>query len=201
MFHFQRFRVILQIYSKRAEEMPKDLLTEEKLRLRALEPGDVDFLLAMENDPAVWKVSNTIAPYSRFQIEQYVLNAPSDVLANRQLRLMIDIPGQNNQWITAGAVDLFDFDPLHLRAGIGILILEKYRNQGIGLQALQILVRYAFTTLGLHQLYGNISMENKSSIRLFEKLGFLACGTRKEWLREGFAWKDECMFQLLNHES
>jgi hypothetical protein len=80
--------------------MINNLLDEEKLRLRALEPGDVDFLLAMENDSSVWKVSNTLAPYSRFQIEQYVLNAPNDVFTNRQLRLMIDIPDQENHWKT-----------------------------------------------------------------------------------------------------
>jgi diamine N-acetyltransferase len=181
--------------------MINNLLDEEKLRLRALEPGDVDFLLAMENDSSVWKVSNTLAPYSRFQIEQYVLNAPNDVFTNRQLRLMIDIPDQENHWKTVGAVDLFDVDPLHRRAGIGILVLEKHRNQGAGLQALQILIRYAFGTLNLHQLYGNISTDNTASIRIFEKLGFLACGTRKEWLREGTEWKDESMFQLLNHEA
>ena len=180
--------------------MTNYLLTGTNVRLRALEPKDVDLLFEMENDTSVWQVSSTLAPYSKFQLEQYVLNAPNDVYTNHQLRLMIDLldPVKGNQ--TAGAVDIYDLDPLHQRAGVGILIIEPFRNKGIGNQAMEILISYAFTTLRLNQLFCNISNDNEPSIRLFKKLGFQLCGVKKEWLRDGEFWKDELMFQLLSHE-
>ncbi len=59
------------------------------------------------------------------------------------------------------------------RAGIGILIKdEKDRNKGIGTEALQLLINYCFIHLNLHQLYCNISEDNKASIKLFKKQGF-----------------------------
>ncbi|MEI6435343.1 MAG: GNAT family N-acetyltransferase [Bacteroidota bacterium] len=180
--------------------MTNNLLTGTNLRLRALEPEDIDFLFDMENDTSIWQVSNTNAPFSRFQLEQYVLNAPNDIYTNRQLRLMIDFIDPANKKQTVGAIDLFDFDPLHKRAGIGILIIKPFREKEIAQQAMEILIRYAFTNLGLHQLFCNISMDNEPSVRLFEKLGFKRCSVKKEWLRDGANWKDEWMFQLLCHE-
>lgn len=171
-----------------------------KIYLRAPEPVDVDVLYDMENDTAVWRVSNTFAPFSRFQIEQYVLGSPNDIFANRQLRLLIDIMEDDRTRQTAGAIDLFDIDPFHRRAGIGILVREPFRGKGIAAEAISMVVHYAFSTLGLHQLYCNISSDNTPSIRLFERQGFVRCGMKQEWLRDGAGWKDELMFQLINHE-
>jgi diamine N-acetyltransferase len=52
-----------------------DLLSLDKVSLRALEPSDIDFLCEIENDTSAWKMSNTLAPFSRFQIEQYVFES------------------------------------------------------------------------------------------------------------------------------
>ncbi len=97
-----------------------------------------------------------------------------------------------------GVIDLFDFDPFHLRAGVGILVYEpEYRRKGYASQALDILVRYAFEVLRLHQLYCNIPVGNAPSRRLFEKCGFVSCGLKKEWLRTPKGWEDEWELQLI----
>ena len=173
-------------------------MREENIHLRAVEPGDVDVLLELENDPSVWRVSNTLAPYSRIQIEQYVLGAPNDIQANRQLRLMIDYAEPAQEMITAGAVDLFDIDLLHRRAGIGIIVSAQYRGKGIAAAALNILCKYAFETLNLRQLYCNISADNNASVALFEKSGFARCGVKKQWLAQRDGWTDEYMYQRIN---
>ena len=165
-----------------------------------MEPGDVDVLLEMENDPSVWRVSNTSAPFSRFQIEQYVLGAPNDIQANRQLRMMIDYDEPVHKMITAGAVDLFDIDLFHRRAGIGIVVSTRYREKGIAAAALNILCKYAFETLNLHQLYCSISADNSASVALFEKGGFTRCGVRKQWLARQGGWTDEYMYQRINQD-
>ena len=181
--------------------MKNSILTGPNLRLRALEPGDVDLLYAWENDTAIWNVSNTLTPFSKFQLEEYVLNSQNDIFTARQLRLIVVLTKSDEGEMPVGTIDLFDFDPFHLRAGVGILVREPYRKNGFALEALQILIRYAFTSLRLHQIFCNISPENASSIRLFKKIGFERSGIKREWNNYRGKWEDEWMFQLINHDA
>src|ERR1043166_7160915 len=92
----------------------------ETISLRALEPSDIDLLYQWENDTDSWLVSNTTTPFSRFVLEQYIATAHLDIYTSKQLRLMVCNPENK----AVGCIDLFDFEPLHLRAGIGILIAD-----------------------------------------------------------------------------
>lgn len=173
------------------------MLEGKNLILRALEPADVDILYDWENDHQLWYLSNTITPFSRFTLEQYILNAHQDIYTTKQLRLMIDKkePDQNSP---IGSIDLFDFDPTNKRAGIGILISENERNKGYASEALELLIKYCFNTLQLHQIYCNISVDNNVSIKLFEKHNFSLAGQKKEWLYIDEKWVDESILQLIN---
>lgn len=64
-------------------------LKGDSVYLRALEPNDLEFVYAMENDETIWEVSNTQTPYSRFLIRQYLENAQQDIYEAKQLRLAI----------------------------------------------------------------------------------------------------------------
>jgi diamine N-acetyltransferase len=99
---------------------------------------------------------------------------------------------------TIGTIDLFDFDPMHKRAGIGILIADsKERKKGYASDALDVLIKYSFQTLQLHQLYCNITEDNLDSIKLFQSKGFELIGTKKDWLIYPSGAKNELMFQLI----
>jgi diamine N-acetyltransferase len=167
----------------------------KNLSLRAPEPADIDLLYLWENDTSIWHLSNTVNPFSRHILEEYILNAQQDIYTAKQLRLMISLIKTGE---TIGCIDLFDFDPINMRAGIGILITEKYRNKGYATEALSILIKYAFLTLNLHQLYCNITADNKESMKLFEKHNFKIIGLKKEWIHFNSNWIDEHMLQLLN---
>ena len=176
------------------------ILEGRRVKLRAMEPGDVERLYNWENDTAIWSVSNTLAPFSRFQLEQYVLGGTQDIFTTKQLRLMVDLVSSPGGITTIGSIDLFDYDPFHRRAGTGILITEPFRSRGHAFEAMNLLIRYAFGLLDLHQLYCNIAPGNALSVRLFRKLGFRRCAIKKEWVREGQDWQDEWMFQLIRHD-
>ena len=174
-----------------------NLLSFGKISLRPLEPEDIDLLYRWENDTEVWTVSNTKTPYSKYILAQYIKESAKDIYETKQLRLII----QNENQEAIGAIDLFDFEPYHLRAGVGILIHnEGDRNKGYATDALKALSGYVIETLGLRQLYANISEDNLKSINLFEKCGFIKVGTKKQWLKISDGWKDEILFQkILNH--
>ncbi|MBU3822544.1 GNAT family N-acetyltransferase [Flavobacteriaceae bacterium XHP0103] len=164
--------------------------------LRALEPEDLEFVHEVENDESIWEISNTQTPYSRFLIKQYLENAHKDIFEVKQLRLVIS----NYDDKPLGLIDIFDFDFKNKRAGLGIVIKkETDRDKGYGREALQLLINYSFTHLGLHQLYCNISEENKASIKLFAKLGFESVGLKKDWNYTNGSFKNEYLFQLINN--
>lgn len=176
-------------------------MPETEILLRAVEPYDIDVLYRWENDPGIWRVSNTITPFSRFILEKYIENAHLDIYQAKQLRLMIDVSENKGDPRTVGTVDLFDFDPFHNRAGVGILIGDQSdRKKGIATLALIKFIDYSFNTLQLHQLYCNITMGNDDSLKLFKKCGFKVTGRKSEWIKTPAGYVDEILLQLLNVE-
>jgi len=171
-------------------------LTGDTLYLRALEPEDLDFIYLLENNETMWEVSNTQTPYSRFLIRQYLENAHQDIYEAKQLRLAICIKGS---FEALGLIDLFDFDPVNNRAGVGIIINDvTNRNKGVGKEALGLVIQYAFTKLQLHQLYANIDLANVASTALFTNFGFKQIGVKKDWNKRGNLYFDEVLYQLIN---
>ncbi|HNP32103.1 MAG TPA: GNAT family N-acetyltransferase [Flavobacterium sp.] len=167
----------------------------KNIHLRALEPEDLEFVYAIENDENIWEVSNTITPYSKFLIRQYLENAHQDIFEAKQLRLTICKKGNSE---AIGLIDLFDFDPKNKRAGVGIIIQNEIdRNSGFGKEALGLVIDYAFEQLQLHQLYANIGTENKASLSLFTTFGFVEIGVKKDWNYNNNAFQDEALFQLI----
>ena len=165
------------------------------VHLRALEPADLDFLYALENDTSIWEISGTTKPYSKKVLQFYLDNAHRDIYEVKQLRLCIC----DKEDVCLGLIDLFDFDPKNARVGMGIVIANpEQRNKGIGAEAISLLCDYVFSTLHLHQVYANILEDNEASINLFTKLGFEAIGTKKEWVRTREGFKNEIMYQKLS---
>lgn len=175
----------------------KKYLENDVVSLRAIEAEDIELLYKWENDEETWEVSHTVVPFSKYILALYIKNSDKDIYETKQLRLMID----SGNGKTVGAIDMFDFDPLNARAGIGILIYSKDdRSKGYASAALGLVIGYCFKKLKLHQLYSNIDTSNGSSIQLFKKFGFEICGTKKHWLQSDSGWKDEYLLQLINPE-
>ena len=110
-------------------------------RLRALEPDDLDTMYRWENDTNIWRVSGTTAPFSRHSLMRLIDEQRFDIYATRQQRLVIETT-DTPQPAMAGAVDLFEFDPQNLRAGVGIMTAPEMRGRGYGADALKALERY-----------------------------------------------------------
>ena len=170
-------------------------LNGKHINLRALEPTDLEFLFETENDESFWEVSNTQKPFSKHILIQYLNNAQQDIFEAKQLRLMIV---ENSSNTSVGMIDVFDFEPKHKRAGVGILINSTFENKGYASEALELLLNYGFTHLDLHQAYANITEGNLKSISLFEKQGFKKIGVKKDWIYSNKTFKNELLYQLIN---
>jgi diamine N-acetyltransferase len=166
------------------------------IKLRALEPEDLELLYEWENNDSNWIISNTITPFSKYILKRYLENSHKNIYETGQLRLMID---HIQDKISIGTIDIFDFDPFHKRAGLGILIAnEAYRRKGCASMSLACLIEYCFKTLQLHQLYCNILANNTESMDLFKNQGFVQTGQKTDWIKTSDNYLDEYFFQLIN---
>jgi diamine N-acetyltransferase len=168
-------------------------LLGENIVLRALEPEDLNFLFTAENNELFWEISSTQTPYSKYILEKYIENSHQDIYEAKQYRFVIC----NTENIPVGMIDLFDFNPQHLRIGIGILLIPEHQNKGYGIEALELIIDYAFSYLNVHQIYANITSDNIKSISLFEKFNFKPCGIKKDWIYSKSNFKDEILYQLI----
>ena len=162
-------------------------------RLRALEPSDIELMYLWENDPAVWRVGGTTSPLSLQRLAQFIEEQSYDLYATKQMRLIIEAEG-----IAVGTLDIVDFDPQHLRFGIGILVYApEARGKGYARAAIEAVKRYARETLALKQIWASVAEDNEASIALFEGCGFELCGRRKAWLRRHNGYIAQLEYQCM----
>ncbi|MDR2791704.1 MAG: GNAT family N-acetyltransferase [Tannerellaceae bacterium] len=177
-------------------------LKDETVQLRALEPEDLPFLYRWENDTDLWTLGNTVAPYSRHTLTEYLADARRDVYDTRQLRLVIETLPDH---LSVGLIDLFDLDIHNQRAAVGIFIIPAYRKKGIGAAALRLLADYAFRFLHLHQLYAHVPADNAESLALFRHCGYQSGGRLSQWaIHPSGLFADVFLLQLissLGHQS
>lgn len=172
------------------------LLENNRIRLRALEPEDLDFLYKWENNTEWWGVGSTLTPYSRYHLKEYIAESHRDIYELKQLRLVVEL---KENGLPVGLVDLYDFDPRHKRAGVGILLDTHFQKNGLATDALQLIKEYAFTHLNLHQLFAFIPVKNEASQKLFTRCGFDTTGKLTDWLCINDTFEDVLVLQLLNH--
>lgn len=155
------------------------------LRLRKIEPSDLPFLYQWENDATMWADSDTHNPLSRHDLHQYIENTTGDIYRDGQLRLIIEESQLSTKVV--GCIDLFDFDARNRKAAIGMYIAPEARGKGVGKQAVQLLLDYAFDFLHLRMVYAIISVHNIACSHIYEQMGFRPSSPLANWTLEGDA--------------
>lgn len=172
------------------------MLSANQITLRAPEPEDVDTLYIWENDRDAAEGWPGAAPVSRLQVWNYVHNYDADPLRAGELRLVITDSATGNR---LGQIDLLEIDRVNSRAGVAVYVAPEHRRRRIGTAALKLTVNYAMHTLGLHQLWAEVAVDNAPSMALFATAGFKPCGRLRSWIRRGHAaWTDVILLQRLN---
>lgn len=166
---------------------------KSKIKLRALEIDDLEWINKIENDQENWKYSNTISPLSKEKITDYINNYRIDFFETKEIKFIISTT-QNSP---LGIVDLYDFNPVHRRASVGVIVDKKFQNNGIAKKALILLEEWAINRLGINQFYANVAEENLISIRLFEGLDYDKLCLKKDWNFYNGKFNNEFTFQKI----
>lgn len=171
------------------------MLQTADIKLRACEPNDLPLMYQWENNSDYWLLSDTTKPFSNYTISEFIKQDQNDIFTTRQQRFVIELLNPIKQ---IGFIDLYQFEPVHRRAGVGILIGDlSEQKKGYAAQSIECLKNYANTVLNMHQLYCYIQVSNKSSLSLFQKAGFKECGSLKDWLINKNESQDVIMLQYI----
>ncbi|MDR1372024.1 MAG: GNAT family N-acetyltransferase [Dysgonamonadaceae bacterium] len=171
-------------------------LSNSRLFIRALEPEDLDVLYRWENDTDIWRYGSSIKPYSRFALEEYIADSVQSILTVKQLRMMIV---EKDTDMAVGTLDLYDYDPINLRAGVGILLDSRVRRRGYGKESLEMLHSYSEHFLNIHSHYAYIQKGNTASYKLFYSCGYKKSGLLKDWLKTGSGFADVIIMQRIGY--
>lgn len=162
------------------------------VRLRAMEPEDLDALYRIENDRDVWDVGENNVPYSRYILHDYIANASADIYADKQVRMVVE----NKEGLLVGVADVVNFCPSHARAEVSIVICREHRKKGYARAAIRQIMEYALRTLHLHQLYAVVREDNMPSLNLFSSLGFKSKMVLEDWLFDGKDYHNAVVMQF-----
>ncbi|MCR4919706.1 MAG: GNAT family N-acetyltransferase [Prevotella sp.] len=163
-----------------------------EIKLRALEPEDLELLYQIENQPELWRDGITNVPYSRHVLREFILNSTADIYRDGQVRLMVE----NAQGQVVGMADLVNFSPAHRRAELGLLILPDHRHRGYATATIDRLRSYASQTLYLHQMYSIVDSSNTRCAAMFASLGLKPQARLPQWLYDGHTYRDALMYVI-----
>jgi len=165
----------------------------EKIVLKAVEPEDLGLMYIIENDSSLWKYGHCNVPYSLYSLRRFIEENRSDVFADGQVRFAIHL----KEGGVVGFVDLQNFSAVHMRAEVGIVIMEDAQGCGYATDALGVLATYAREILHMHHLYAVVSTDNGKACKLFHRSGYTCAATLPQWLRKGDGFADASLFSLL----
>lgn len=152
------------------------------VKLRKIEPSDLPYLYQWENDASAWADGNNHNPLSQQDMRDYIASTTGDIYKDGQLRLIIE-----DENVTVGCIDLFDFDPRNRKAALGMYIAPEYRGKGVGSKALEQLEAYAFGHLNLRLLYAVIATSNTPCSALYRTAGYTPSSPLQGWTLESDA--------------
>ena len=100
-----------------------------------------------------------------------------------------------------GSCQLHSVDHVHRSAELQIRIGNtSQRGRGYGLEAVRLLLEFAFNDLNLHRVYLHVFSTNTAAIRLYEKAGFKKEGMLREAAHINGKYIDVAVMGILRDE-
>lgn len=145
-------------------------------RLRELERGDLERINMWRNDPDL--IACLGAPYR--YINGDVDKAWYDkYLSTRNNSVRCAIVGDDDEIM--GLISLLDIDSVNRSASLHIMIgSAENRGKGLGTFAVRSMIDHAFFNLNLRRIELGVLETNRPAIRLYEKVGFVREGLKRQ---------------------
>ena len=169
----------------------KPMLTGKRVVLRPLTVEDVPAVLATGVDPEVRRLTGT---HRRFTTQQ-VHDAITEWIDRDDRIDMAVIDKATGQY--AGEVVLNELDTDNLSCNFRIALASGHTGLGLGTEATRLMLSYAFDIIGVHRVELDVYAFNPRARRVYEKIGFVYEGARRQALRWRGEWIDAHVMAML----
>ncbi len=113
-------------------------------------------------------------PYKIDDALKFIKSSCDDFRLHKSITFAIDYKNKfQSVRLLVGIIAIKDIDYVNKKANIGYWIGQQYHGKGIATECIELVVNYAFDVLGLKEISAYVFPENKPSIRVLEKNGFV----------------------------
>ena len=172
----------------------KPTLTGKRVILRPVTVDDVPGLAAMVADPEGSRLAGTHATFTDDQLRAWYATR-----GDQSDRLDLAVVDRETGSY-AGEVVLNDLDDINLSCGFRISLGPAARGRGLGTEATRLVVRYAIEEVGLHRVELEVYAFNPRAQAVYERVGFVREGVRRDALRWDGEWIDAITMSILSTE-
>ncbi|MFJ9814533.1 GNAT family N-acetyltransferase [Streptomyces sp. NPDC101151] len=173
----------------------KPVLTGRTTVLRPFTEADADIMWQIISDPEV--VRFTYDPSTELTLERVRSWYGSRADAPDRLDLAVTDPATGE---VLGEVVLNEYDADARSCTFRTLIGPRGRGRGVGTEAARLIVGHGFGELGLHRIELGAYADNRRALHVYEKVGFVVEGVRRETQRRNGEWADEVIMAILDRE-
>lgn len=168
----------------------------ERVRLRAIEPGDWETFFAWNRDDEQTRNLYFIPlPQSQEAVRRWAEQEAVRRPEGDNFRFVIEHAGE-----VVGDLTTHDCDARVGKLSYGLNIRREHRREGFASDAIRIVLRYYFRELRYQKATVGAFSFNEASIRLHEKLGFQQEGRLRRTVYTDGRYFDELIFGLTVEE-
>ena len=171
------------------------MIQGKRLTLRAIERDDLPRYVVWLND---LEVIHHLKTYPPMNLEDETDWYESQRKDGSTLNLAIVVSDEERH---IGSVSLMKINQREQNAELGIMIGDKTCwGQGYGREAIQLLLRYGFTTLNLHRIYLRVDASHTPAIRCYLSCGFVEEGRLRDVVFRQGRFEDQLIMSVLRPE-
>lgn len=169
-------------------------LTTPRLRLRGLEEGDADFILAHFSDPEVCLYLKDAEPLTSREQALGLISYFADPQRARACRWGICLRDTGQ---IVGTCGFLHYDAYHHSAEIGFDLAKAWWGRGLMSEALTAVINAAHADLGLNRIWAVVHPGNQRSLATMHRLGFQTEGLARELFLFRGGYHDHYCLSLL----
>ena len=168
----------------------------KKVRLRAVEPEDLEMLRTIKNDAEIEKcIVGWSYPISVRQQQQWY---ESYLNNNNQFFWIIETKEEGP--VGYARLGNINWQTRTAQPGGVSIINSKYMSKGIATDAYMTLLKFAFFEMNLHRINESILDFNIASQKLFEKVGYKREGVKRKAVYKNGEYHDLIIYGILKED-
>ena len=162
------------------------------LELRNATPGDAEAIAAIHDE-------SVLAGNATLRTEPRPVSEVEEILRQPDPFLVAEVGGEVVGWASVGPYE--ESNPYYDGVGeVAVYVASAARGRGAGAALLEGAAQAARKT-GKFKLVAKVFTTNEASLRLFERLGYVAVGTHLRHGRLRGEWKDVVVLERLLGEA